>query len=275
MEIDFKLLKGISHIQIPVYVNGEGPFDFTLDTGARATSLSKSLVEKLGIETYPDDQREPDSIAHEKARVNALRIGSEILEEEELWVVDFQKVLSPCSVNMGGVIGYTTLKNYRMSVNYRSKVLKLERNHNSRSSEASNLQWADYEYAGESHLVEVPVFINGKGPFEFIVDTGAGATVVTPQLADKLRLSPSSPEEILAVAPGGSGGVHLTVLKNFAVLSVVQQDVTAVIMNMKRVTPRSSLIRNGILGFTFLKELEMIIDYPAKKIAFNDKLADS
>ncbi|MHA2495972.1 MAG: aspartyl protease family protein, partial [Candidatus Hodarchaeales archaeon] len=194
MEIDFKLLEGINHIQIPIYVNEEGPFDFTLDTGATATSLSKNLVEKLGIETYPDEQSKPESIAHEKARVKGFRIGSEILEEEEVWVVDFQKILSPCSAGMGGVIGYSTLKNYRMSVNYHSKKLNLETNHNSRSAEASNLQWSDYEYAGGSHLVEVPVFINGSGPFEFIVDTGAGATVVTPQLADKLGLSPSSPE---------------------------------------------------------------------------------
>ncbi|MHA2501014.1 MAG: retroviral-like aspartic protease family protein, partial [Candidatus Hodarchaeales archaeon] len=69
MEIDFKLLEGINHIQIPIYVNEEGPFDFTLDTGATATSLSKNLVEKLGIETYPDEQSKPESIAHEKARV--------------------------------------------------------------------------------------------------------------------------------------------------------------------------------------------------------------
>lgn len=37
----------------------------------------------------------------------------------------------------------------------------------------------------------VPCHVNGSGPFEFILDTGAGTSLVTPELARSLQLESS------------------------------------------------------------------------------------
>src|SRR5271156_1560125 len=41
-------------------------------------------------------------------------------------------------------------------------------------------------------LIVIPVRINQKGPFDFMVDTGSQITVVAPSLAAELGLKPSS-----------------------------------------------------------------------------------
>ena len=49
MEIKVKPEINMGHVNIPVSVNGQGPFSFVLDTGASITTIGKRLAEKLGI----------------------------------------------------------------------------------------------------------------------------------------------------------------------------------------------------------------------------------
>ncbi len=52
---------GIPLIVIPTFVNGEGPFDFILDTGNATASfvLSRRVTELLGIQAQPGDEFAP------------------------------------------------------------------------------------------------------------------------------------------------------------------------------------------------------------------------
>jgi len=72
-----------------------------------------------------------------------------------------------------------------------------------------------------SGRVIAPVFVNGQGPFRFLVDTGANRSAVTPRLVERLGLPPAGVGEVhsvheMVVAPlvhvnGLSyGGVPLT-----------------------------------------------------------------
>src|ERR1700693_535746 len=54
------------------------------------------------------------------------------------------------------------------------------------------------------HLVQrsriiVPVGINHTGPYEFLLDTGAGSTIVDPLLATELHLETQGPAEVAGV----------------------------------------------------------------------------
>jgi len=39
---------------------------------------------------------------------------------------------------------------------------------------------------GAQPLILLPVSVNGQGPFEFILDTGAGTSLLSPELAQKI-----------------------------------------------------------------------------------------
>ena len=225
MKIKFDLKPGINHVFIPVYVNGKGPYNFTLDIGARVTTISSALVDELGLETQ---EVIGEKYEHLKEKRNlkqveaSLSVDSEELISDEIWAMDLvfsievkRKKIIQSSENNGkkikivtqpairriikttksgerviepskGVIGYSTLKNYFLSVNYRTRILQLEKNstgftHNIRD------QLQKFEYIGNTHLVGVPVTINGDGPFPFVLDTGAGGTVISKKLHEKMR----------------------------------------------------------------------------------------
>ena len=46
----------------------------------------------------------------------------------------------------------------------------------------------------------VPVSIEGKGPFSFVIDTGAERTVVSRKIADKLALEGEEPAQLMSIA---------------------------------------------------------------------------
>src|SRR5581483_1499663 len=41
------------------------------------------------------------------------------------------------------------------------------------------------------HVILDSVYVNGRGPFTFLMDTGAQSTVITPELARKLGVKPT------------------------------------------------------------------------------------
>jgi len=131
MEIKFELGEMSNHPHIPVYVNGEGPFIFTLDTGAVTSTISKSVATKLGIETYQGEKKEARGLGGpvpiEFAKVREISIGSESLEDEELAVLDFDAIFGPDLPFTDGLIGHSFLKHYKMTINYDTSIFSLER----------------------------------------------------------------------------------------------------------------------------------------------------
>ncbi len=268
MEIQFKLDKATHHIHVPVYVNGEGPYDFTLDTGAVKTTLSKTLSEKLGLKTYELPDRKMEGLAAMAAKVNSLQIGSDTFDDEEVMIIDFKSVLPGCTDEMGGVIGHTTLKHYKMSINYPTQTLRLEPS-SSVSTKDDSIRWSPFNYIKDTHMVGIPVSINGQGPFEFVLDTGAGGTVITPKLANELELN-LNPFDGICRGIGGDAEGHLATLDQVSVGGVNVEEHPVIVIDMEKISPKCHLIPDGILGYPFLKQFEFVIDYPQEKFAFID-----
>ncbi|MHA2428196.1 MAG: aspartyl protease family protein [Candidatus Hermodarchaeia archaeon] len=269
MEIKFKLDKATNHIQVPVYVNGEGPYNFTLDTGAVKTTLSKSLAEKLVLKTYELTDRKMEGLPAVAAKVNSFQIGSDMFDDEEVLIIDFKSILPGCTDEMGGVIGHTTLKHYKMSINYPTLTLRLEPSNSRDSSKDDSIQWRPFNYVNDTHMVGIPVSINGQGPFEFVLDTGAGGTVITPKLANELKLN-LKPFDGICRGIGGDAEGHLATLNEVSVSGVNVEEHPVIVVDMEKISPKCHLIPDGILGYPFLKQFEFVIDYPQKQFAFID-----
>ncbi len=266
MEIQFKFDKATHHIRVPVKVNGEGPYDFTLDTGAVKTTLSKTLAEKLGLKTYELTDRKMEGLHAVAAKVNSFQIGSDTFDDEEVLIIDFKSVLTGCTEKMGGVIGHTTLKHYKMSINYPTQTLRLKSS-SSVSTNDDSIQWSPFKYIKDTHMVGIPVSINGQGPFEFVLDTGAGGTVITPKLANELELNLNPFDGICRGIKGDTEG-HLATLDQVSVCGVNVEEHPVVVIDMEKISPKCHLIPDGILGYPFLKQFEFVIDYPQEKFAF-------
>jgi len=289
MELKFKLGVGSNHVHIPVYVNGKGPFNFTLDTGAGVIIISKSLAESLGLSIHVNDKMRAAGVGGTvpvmTAKVDSFKIESETFENENVVVIDFDSIFG---VNfIPGVIGHSVLKSYRMSLNYSTKIFRLEKRNGGVFAEGDRLNWVKFEYIVDSHLIGVPVNVNGRGPFDFILDTGSSGTVLSPKLAETLGLAQDNLEwqhsDIRAEARGCSEGQcpgvwgvavgYPVKLERISVGAAIQESPTVAVIDLNLVLPIGGKIDHGVLGYPFLKDFELIIDYPNKQLALIDQRA--
>ena len=267
MEFEAKIETNGNLVKVPVSVNSQGPFAFTLDTGASTTTLSKKLAEQLNIKThksdYPDARGIGGGIPTEFADVS-ISLGPLVFEKDEVYVLDLESIMRSVG-NHDGVLGHTTLKHCTMSLSYNKKTIKLKK-----GSSSLNLDWSQFKYIEDSHLVGVPVYINGKGPHTFVLDTGAGNSVITPELAESLGIKA---QQVPGIARGIGGDVQLQLapIENLSIGSAQIMNTQLVVLDLSRVSPRGKLIKNGIIGYDFLRNFESVIDYPQQRLSFVDE----
>jgi predicted aspartyl protease len=115
------------------------------------------------------------------------------------------------------------------------------------------------------HLIVIPVTINGMGPHDFLLDTGASTTLLTPEFARQLRLRPIDRIELATVA--GSQILVRSELERVTVGAQTATNVEVLISELREVRAAGSNIR-GVLGQNFLARFNYLIDYGAQRLEF-------
>lgn len=116
------------------------------------------------------------------------------------------------------------------------------------------------------YLLLVPVYVNGEGPFDFLLDTGANTTIIDPALAAKLNLKPSSDTEVLTIA--GSERVQRSSLNLSWLLEQAPVKVSVIVENLGRLRLPDQRIQ-GILGSNFLSQFDYFVDLRSRLIRLN------
>jgi clan AA aspartic protease (TIGR02281 family) len=111
--------------------------------------------------------------------------------------------------------------------------------------------------------------INGKGPFDFIVDTGASATVITPTLARRAGVAAGGSK---AKATGANGHMKATIarLKTLAVGPVEVKNLEVAVISLATLNRTIGQRIGGIIGYSFLKRFRTTIDYSARTVWLAD-----
>ncbi|HEV3090464.1 MAG TPA: aspartyl protease family protein [Candidatus Cybelea sp.] len=111
-------------------------------------------------------------------------------------------------------------------------------------------------------VLVVQARIDGKGPFNFVLDTGAGTTVVTPELSAQLHLAANGSAN-LGTSGKSAVSAGAVVLPSVVVGEASASKVAAVIAPLPPdLTYQGRFGRiAGILGATFLRQFVVTIDY--------------
>jgi hypothetical protein len=110
----------------------------------------------------------------------------------------------------------------------------------------------------------VEVQINGKGPHPFILDTGAGGTILSQDLADELKLSVLGEGRVSS--PGGKGLPSKTIrLDRVQMGGAAIVGLTAEAVNLERVFGAKGNPR-GVLSTRHFDGFLVTLDYPQKQI---------
>jgi Aspartyl protease len=99
-------------------------------------------------------------------------------------------------------------------------------------------------------LPVVEVMINGRGPYRFAVETGAGFIAAGPGFGAKAGL----------VSIAGSGGLPSYHIDSITFAGISFQDFQVLEM------PRGATGVDGVLGLPFFQDVLLTIDYPARKL---------
>lgn len=114
-------------IVVPVRVNGEGPFEFLLDTGTNTTLIATELAERLKLRaidriyliTATGSQVVPRSHLHE------IVLGSKSVGNVEALFTELRVVRS-LDPAISGVLGQNFLSKFNFTLNYRDRHIDFE-----------------------------------------------------------------------------------------------------------------------------------------------------
>src|SRR5436305_11048127 len=128
-KVKFRLAGGVQPlILLPVRVNGEGPFEFILDTGAGTSLLSSHLAKelKLKIISTKEGQSAGGKISVSLAKVDSLALGGAKIDDVDVGIVDLSHVGNTIGAKIDGDIGYNFLKNFRITTDYQSCEIRFD-----------------------------------------------------------------------------------------------------------------------------------------------------
>lgn len=115
-------------------------------------------------------------------------------------------------------------------------------------------------------FIVVPVQVNGRGPYDFMVDTGAQASSIDEGLAAELHLKPESIAGVLGAATYSRLYVVRIDLRAGA---KAVAEATAVIVDKSQLQEVDPKVR-GILGGSFLQHFDLLIDNERRLLCLDD-----
>ncbi len=118
----------------------------------------------------------------------------------------------------------------------------------------------------DKYLIVVQTMINGVGPFNFLLDTGATHTVIDPDLARQLRLPIIGEASLTTVSDVRQD--RLVRLRSVRVGDSEVSELGAVIDKLDQIRLKAPGIR-GVLGEDYLSNFDFLIDYKERILRFN------
>lgn len=271
-EVRFRLAGGTQPlILVPVTVNDTGTYDFILDTGAGTSLLSTNLARSLGVEgtRTKEGQTAGGKVTVRLGDVGSLAIGAAKVENVEVGIVDLSDLGKAVGAKIDGDIGYNYLKNFRVTIDYRNSTLRLAQGRYESVGQAAS-QEVGFRLANPAKpLVLIQAVVNGSDSYEFALDTGSSTTMIAPEFAKSLKI------EGAPIPPISTGGGHqisalVGSLASLAVGKAQIQNLPVVIADSFGMLNQATGVNiNGIIGYNFLKEFALTIDYPSEKIHFS------
>ncbi len=123
-DVPFRLAQE-SFVIVPVLVNGQGPYDFLLDTGSTTSVVDKKLSAELGLKPLQQTVIRTATGAEQVAiaRVHQIDLGSQSTRTVLVLCSDMDGIQSLAG-NIRGILGFNFLSRFRYTLDYRGKALR-------------------------------------------------------------------------------------------------------------------------------------------------------
>jgi predicted aspartyl protease/Flp pilus assembly protein TadD len=260
---------------IKIRINNKEELNFVIDTGASLSVISDKAAEKLGIKAVAKGGSARavggnGSFAIIYGVIDSMTIGAAKIDLVPTYIRTVHSADdTPAAQRADGYIGLSVLSNYGATLDYKEKVIILDRTPLKEDSVSTAPPIPTDDVAvplrtTSGGLASAESMIEGHDkPLNFIVDTGASTTVISKAAVKKhnlenLKLKNASFRVIGAA--GVEDDVEAVGLSTLTVNGLRQKNARALILNLDPVNETSGFEQHGILGGDFLRNFKVQID---------------
>jgi len=179
-------------ILVPAFVDESGPHEFLLDSGATRSMLSQELTSRLGIEQQSLD----DALGAGGSRqlglvtIKSLRVGPAAQGGPTLGIADDLAAIGDAlKVRVDGLIGFDFIRDLRMTIDYQQQIIVFDSNLQNGGDHSPSSPAVGFELTPKEPLMLVAAYVNDRGPFQFVVDTAAGKSVIAQDLIERIGIA--------------------------------------------------------------------------------------
>jgi hypothetical protein len=195
-------LDATDRMTVEVFINGQGPFNFVVDTGADRSALSTTLAARLALERGPDVMLHGvgGSALTPTAKVPLMVAGDSKMKDAEL------PVLPPERLGVDGLLGVDMLEDRNVIMDFRRKRLEVRRSTSLSAAFPGVREVSVLADARFGRLAVANARVSGVRCVAFI-DSGSGASMGNMALAEAIKLRVRrKPEPAMAVRLIGAAG---------------------------------------------------------------------
>ncbi|TGD79737.1 aspartyl protease family protein [Hymenobacter wooponensis] len=263
-------------VVIPLRLNGQGPFNFLLDTGINTSLITDaSLRQQLRLNPK---QRFLISGAGEEEPLEAYMVDSVQVELKGIQCPSLSLLmLSSDILNLSGYVGMPIHGLLGADI-FRSFVVEIRPqeqevvfHHPDTYRTPRSRRWAHIplDMEGNKTYVTLPVTLNDSLtlPLKLVLDTGAGHALSLETTSDKRLKLPA--QHLRTQLGRGLNGYINGYLGRVTALRLGRYRVPSLLTSFPDaadVAQRADVFRNGNLGFELLKRFVVIIDYTHNRL---------
>ena len=256
------------HILIPATLNGKGPFNFLIDTGANANILLNSVAQQLGVPLGSPTEVNGIGAANSDAQQTqpiSIAINGAPQPDQSFLILDSALQVAKTALPLQGILGLPLLQHQVVFLDFAHQGIAAF------SPQIPRSKWPVFVGQQSVHftvdgtgLALIPMTINGI-PGNFHLDTGSNATIIL--YSQFIAAHPGAfPRGASAPASGNpqiGGAVQMSIIDQASV-SIGGLSGTVAPVYISGSTPPSAQGKDiaGNIGVGLLKQFEVLIDYP-------------
>jgi len=266
---------------IQVQINGKDELqNFVLDTGSGISVISETTAKRLDIDPITKGGLGSGIGGDGKfdivfGFVREMKIGDISIRNIPVYIRKFHTN----SETTDGYIGLSLISKFLTTIDYGKRTFELERT----VSSSKNVEQSQLVVTQEEAGVIIPLRLTSSGflsgevllsdhvePFNFIVDTGATITVISKDLMAKeaFRTIEQAGTTNVFGSAGVTYGVASFVVPELKFGPNVQNDVSAIALDLDLINQSAGYVQSGILGGNFLSKYRLTFDFQRSEVKF-------
>ena len=261
-----KLVKGL--VLVEGMLEGQRGY-FIVDTGAPGLVVNRPPADSVEIR-QGHSLWQPLSIG--EVVLQELQWGPELLSDVPALSLDLKHLEAYSEETILGLLGYQLLRDYLVFIDYRKEEAYWVKNQN---GTVLNPKGRAFTCGFEllDHLPVITLTVDSI-QLRFVIDTGSSVNLISDQAAMRITetggLTGNGPITLLEGLERSSELLPTLIIPRLLLGEIVQRDQAFNVTNLQPVSEFVGSRIDGILGYHFLKDRRLILDYHQQKLTILD-----